>query len=68
VRLGINLGNGFEDPSTGAYEDSVICKGKLQKLKVVIREIDENDIESTWKFYTTGDNTEIGSLVAEFTP
>ncbi len=68
MKIGINLGNGFEDPSTNAYEDSVILNGRLNKLKVVRREFDENDIEKLWKFYTDGPDNEIGSFKAEFVP
>lgn len=42
-RFGVNLGNGFEDPSSGAYEDSIILNGRLHKLKPVHRKFNENE-------------------------
>lgn len=58
------MGNGFEDPSTNAYEDSVIMGGRLHKLKPIRRTIEEDDIEVENIFRTDGDQSEIGS--AEF--
>lgn len=67
VSFGINLGNGFEIDTSLAYEDSVILNGRLHKLRVVRRQLNEDDLEQLWSLKTL--ETDIpGSLDAVFDP
>ncbi|KAL4445282.1 hypothetical protein ABPG74_022095 [Tetrahymena malaccensis] len=67
VPFGIDLGNGFEHESTNTYEDCIILNGRLHKLHVVRRTLNEDNVEQVWILKTDQQNVP-GSLNATFEP